>query len=112
MDFERKTGRRVFVAGALGPTNKTLSLSPEVGDPGFRAGDFDQVAKAYYEQAKALIDGGADLLLPETVFDTLNLKACIYAIQTLEEELGHKLPVILSVTVSDRSGRTLSGQTM
>lgn len=111
-DYSRKTGRRVFVAGALGPTNKTLSLSPDVGDPAFRAVDFDTVAKAYYDQAKALMEGGADLLLPETVFDTLNLKACLYAIQNLEEELKTKLPVILSVTVSDRSGRTLSGQTM
>ncbi|MGZ3723271.1 MAG: methionine synthase, partial [Bdellovibrionales bacterium] len=111
-DYTAKTGRKVFVAGALGPTNKTLSLSPDVGNPAFRAVDFDEVANTYYEQAKNLLEGGADLLLPETVFDTLNLKACLYAIQTLEAELGYKLPVILSVTVSDRSGRTLSGQTM
>src|SRR5439155_7190267 len=84
-DYTAKTGKRVYVAGALGPTNKTLSLSPDVGNPAFRAVDFDEVANTYYEQAKNLIECGADLLLPETVFDTLNLKACLYAIQNLEE---------------------------
>lgn len=111
-DYTKKTGRRVFVAGAIGPTNKTLSLSPDVGNPAYRAVDFELVAAVYYDQAKALVEAGADLLLPETVFDTLNLKACIYAIQKLEEERNEKLAVILSVTVSDLSGRTLSGQTM
>jgi 5-methyltetrahydrofolate--homocysteine methyltransferase len=111
-DYTARTGRKVYVAGSIGPTNKTLSLSPEVGNPAFRALSFAEMSEAYYQQAKALMNGGADLLLPETVFDTLNLKSCIYAIERLQDERGEKLPVILSVTVSDRSGRTLSGQTM
>lgn len=111
-DYTRRTKRPAFVAGSIGPMNKTLSLSPDVGNPAFRQVDFDFVSQAYYEQARALMEGGADLLLPETVFDTLNLKACIYAIKRLEKERGEKLPVILSVTVSDKSGRTLSGQTL
>jgi 5-methyltetrahydrofolate--homocysteine methyltransferase len=101
-----------FVAGAIGPTNKTLSLSPNVEDPGFRAIDFDTMRAAYVEQAKALIEGGVDLLLAETVIDTLNLKACIVAMQEAFEQTGVELPIMLSVTVTDRSGRTLSGQTI
>lgn len=105
-------GRRVFVAGALGPTNRTASLSPDVSRPEYRSVAFEQLAETYYEQARALADGGVDVLLPETVFDTLNAKACLYAFERLFEELGYRLPVILSVTVTDASGRTLSGQTL
>ena len=111
-EFETTTGRRVYIAGSIGPTNRTASLSPDVTRPGYRNIDFDELGDAYYEQAKALIEGGADILLPETTFDTLNLKACLFAIQKLESELGHKLPVIVSLTVSDKSGRVLSGQTL
>ncbi|MCB0349347.1 MAG: homocysteine S-methyltransferase family protein, partial [Bdellovibrionales bacterium] len=110
--MSKNPGTKKYAAGALGPTNKTASLSPDVNNPGFRGVSFDQLVSAYYEQAKALIDGGVDLLLPETSFDTLNLKACIYAIKQLEEELNCKLPVMLSVTITDSSGRTLSGQTV
>ena len=99
-----------FVAGALGPTNRSLSLSPDVEDPGFRAVSFDEVKDAYKEQARALIDGGVDTLLAETAFDTLNLKACIFAIRELFVELGRELPIMLSSTITDKSGRTLSGQ--
>ena len=102
----------MFVAGSLGPTNRTASLSPDVNDPGFRAVNFDGLAAAYYEQAKALVEAGVDLLLPETVFDTLNLKACLFALENLFEERGQRLPVLVSVTITDRSGRTLSGQTL
>src|SRR3989339_1360265 len=94
-----------FVAGALGPTNRTASLSPDVNDPGYRAVTFDQLVQAYYEQARGLIDGGVDLLLPETTFDTLNLKACLFAIAKLFEERQIRLPVLASVTITDRSGR-------
>ncbi|MGK7369758.1 MAG: methionine synthase, partial [Candidatus Halalkalibacterium sp. M3_1C_030] len=100
-----------FVAGAIGPTNKTLSLSPDVEDPGYRAITFDQLAKAYDEQIRGLVDGGADLLLIETIFDTLNAKAAIYAIHKYTEETGNQLPVMISGTIVDQSGRTLSGQT-
>ncbi len=100
-----------FVAGAIGPTNKTLSLSPDVEDPGYRAITFDQLAKAYTEQIKGLMDGGVDLLLVETIFDTLNAKAAIYAIHKYTEETGNELPVMISGTIVDQSGRTLSGQT-
>ncbi len=100
-----------FVAGALGPTNRTLSLSPDVNNPGYRAITFDQLKEAYKEQAKGLIDGGADLLLVETIFDTLNAKACLFAIQELFEEIGKELPIMVSGTITDASGRTLSGQT-
>ena len=100
-----------FVAGALGPTNKTLSLSPDVNDPGFRAVTFDKMAAAYKEQARGLIDGGADILMIETIFDTLNAKAAIFAVEELLEEKGISLPVMISGTVIDQSGRTLSGQT-
>ena len=104
--------RRRFVAGSLGPTNKTLSLSPRVEDPGYRAVTFEQVRDAYYAAARGLADGGADILLVETIFDTLNAKAAIVALERLFAERGARLPVMLSVTVTDRSQRTLSGQTL
>jgi 5-methyltetrahydrofolate--homocysteine methyltransferase len=100
-----------FVAGAMGPTNKTLSLSPEVNNPGYRAITFDQLKAAYTLQAKGLLDGGADLLLVETIFDTLNAKAALFAIQDLFETLGRNVPIMVSGTITDASGRTLSGQT-
>jgi len=100
-----------FVAGAIGPTNKTLSLSPDVEDPGYRAITFDQLAAAYTEQINGLVDGGVDMLLIETIFDTLNAKAAIYAIHKFNEETGKELPVMISGTIVDQSGRTLSGQT-
>jgi 5-methyltetrahydrofolate--homocysteine methyltransferase len=100
-----------FVAGSMGPTNRTASLSPDVNDPGFRAVTFDQLRIAYREQAQALIDGGVDILLVETVFDTLNAKAALFGIDELFEELGYRLPIMVSGTITDASGRTLSGQT-
>ncbi len=108
---EKEPHKPRFVAGAMGPTNKTASLSPEVNNPGFRAVNFDQLATAFKEQARALIDGGADLLLLETIIDTLNVKAALFAIQELFEELGREVPVMVSGTITDASGRTLSGQT-
>jgi 5-methyltetrahydrofolate--homocysteine methyltransferase len=101
-----------FVAGSMGPLNKTLSLSPSVSDPGFRAVTFDEVRLAYAEQARGLIEGGVDLLLVETIFDTLNAKAALVAIEDVFEELGTRLPLMISVTITDKSGRTLSGQTV
>ncbi len=101
-----------YVAGALGPTNRTLSLSPDVNDPGYRAVTWDEVVDAYAEQTRGLIDGGVDLLLIETIFDTLNAKAALFAVQTVMEEKGVKLPVMISGTITDASGRTLSGQTV
>ncbi len=101
-----------FVAGSIGPTNKTLSISPDVNNPSFRSVNFIQMVDAYKEQVNGLIDGGCDVLLVETVFDTLNAKAALFAIQSVLEEKGRKLPVMLSVTFSDASGRTLSGQTL
>jgi 5-methyltetrahydrofolate--homocysteine methyltransferase len=101
-----------FVAGAMGPTNRTLSLSPDVNDAAFRALTFDQLRDAYAEQARGLLDGGVDLLVIETIFDTLNAKAAIVAIQELFDETGVTLPLLISVTITDRSGRTLSGQTV
>jgi 5-methyltetrahydrofolate--homocysteine methyltransferase len=101
-----------FVAGAIGPMNKTLSLSPEVNDPGFRSVTFDQVKASYREQVKGLLDGGVDLLLVETIFDTLNAKAALFAIEDELEERGIRLPVMVSGTITDASGRTLSGQTV
>ena len=101
-----------FVAGSLGPTNKTTSLSPDVNNPAYRAVTFDQVAESYYEQAKGLIDGGSDLLIVETVFDSLNSKAALFAIQNLYRDIGYALPLMLSFTITDLSGRTLSGQTV
>ena len=112
VDFMKKNpSRKCYVAGALGPTNRTLSLSPDVNNPGYRAVTFDELVENYYEQTKALIEGGADILLPETTFDTLNLKAAIFAIEKYQEEIQTKLPLMLSVTITDASGRTLSGQT-
>lgn len=104
--------RTCFVAGSIGPTNRTASISPDVNDPGYRAVTFDDLVECYSEQIKALIEAGADLLLPETVFDTLNLKACLYAIEVCFEEMGVRLPIMISVTITDASGRTLSGQTL
>jgi 5-methyltetrahydrofolate--homocysteine methyltransferase len=100
-----------FVAGAIGPTNRTASISPDVSDPGFRAVTFDALREAYGEQARGLIDGGADILLIETIFDTLNAKAALYAISELCEQRGVQVPVMISGTITDRSGRLLSGQT-
>ena len=100
-----------FVAGALGPTNRTLSLSPDVNNPGYRAVTFDELRIAYKEQALGLLNGGVDLLLVETIFDTLNAKACLFAIQELFEEIGKEVPIMVSGTITDASGRTLSGQT-
>ncbi len=100
-----------FVAGAIGPTNRTLSLSPNVNDPGFRAVTFDEMVEAYTEQVRGLIDGGADVLLIETIFDTLNAKAALFAIQNHCEKINRKMPVMVSGTITDASGRTLSGQT-
>jgi 5-methyltetrahydrofolate--homocysteine methyltransferase len=101
-----------FVAGALGPTNKSLSLSPNVNDPGYRAVTFDETVKAYYEQTRGLVDGGVDIILIETIFDTLNSKAAIIAVQKYLDEKGIQLPVMISGTIVDQSGRTLSGQTI
>jgi 5-methyltetrahydrofolate--homocysteine methyltransferase len=113
-ELKSKNGTSInkWVAGALGPTNRTLSLSPNVNDPGFRAITFDQLADAYAEQTRGLIDGGVDILLIETVFDTLNAKAALFAIESVFEEKNLKLPVMMSGTITDASGRTLSGQTV
>lgn len=100
-----------FVAGSIGPTNRTASLSPDVNDPGFRAITFDELVQAYKEQVIALTDGGVDLLLVETVFDTLNAKAALFAIEEVSEEKGKEWPIMVSGTITDASGRTLSGQT-
>src|SRR6476660_1295092 len=108
---QKEDGRRRFVAGALGPTNRTASISPDVANPGFRAITFDQLRAAYSEQTRGLIDGGADLLLIETIFDTLNAKAAIFAISEICEERGLDVPVMISGTITDRAGRLLSGQT-
>lgn len=101
-----------FVAGSIGPTNKTASLSPDVNNPGYRAIDFDTLVKNYKEQAVALVEGGVDIFLIETVFDTLNCKAAIYALMDLKDEKGIDLPIMISGTITDASGRTLSGQTV
>ena len=101
-----------FVAGAIGPMNKTASLSPDVNDPGFRAVTFDQLVTAYKEQAEALLDAGADILLVETIFDTLNAKAAFFAIDEVFEARNTRVPLMCSVTITDASGRTLSGQTI
>lgn len=101
-----------FVAGSIGPTNKTASMSPDVNDPGFRAITFDQLVTAYSEQVRGLIEGGADVLLIETVFDTLNAKAALYATQEVLDDLALDLPIMISGTITDASGRTLSGQTV
>jgi len=101
-----------FVAGAIGPTNRTASLSPDVNDPGYRAVTFDDLTEAYYEQIRGLIDGGADVLLVETIFDTLNAKSALFAIKKYEQEIGRKIEIMISGTITDASGRTLSGQTV
>ncbi|MCE2769428.1 MAG: homocysteine S-methyltransferase family protein [Saprospiraceae bacterium] len=112
-EFNLKTPEKPrFVAGAIGPTNKTASLSPDVNNPGFRGVSFDELKEAYYEQAKGLMDGGCDALIVETIFDTLNAKAALFAIEELFEEVGDRLPVMISGTITDASGRTLSGQTV
>jgi 5-methyltetrahydrofolate--homocysteine methyltransferase len=112
LDFTKnEPGKPRFVAGALGPTNKTLTLSPNVNDPGFRSVYFDEMMEAYYMQAKGLVDGGADILLIETIFDTLNGKAAIYAVDKVCSEKKIILPIMISGTIVDQSGRTLSGQT-
>ena len=111
-EVSAREGRKLFVAGAMGPTNRTASLSPDVNRPDYRAVTYDELRLAYFEQAKSLLEAGADLLLPETTFDTLNLKAAIHAIEDLFDERGERVPVILSVTITDQSGRTLSGQTV
>src|SRR5215211_1816562 len=108
---QHEDGRRRFVAGAVGPTNRTLSLSPDVNNPGYRAVTFDQVRDAYAEQVRGLVDGGAEIVLIETIFDTLNAKAAIVATQAVFAEKGVRLPVMISGTITDLSGRTLSGQT-
>ena len=110
--MQENPGKPRFVAGAMGPTNRTASLSPDVNDPGYRAVSFDQLRDAYYEQAKGLVDGGVDILLVETIFDTLNAKAALFAIDMLMEERGLDLPIMVSGTITDASGRTLSGQTV
>ncbi len=111
--MSQKTPERPrLVAGSIGPTNRTASLSPDVNNPAFRATTFDQLVDAYYEQVRGLVDGGVDLLLPETTFDTLNLKACLFAIAKFFDERRVRVPVLASVTITDRSGRTLSGQTL
>ena len=109
---EKTPGRKCFVAGAIGPLNRTLSMSPDVNRPEYRAVTWNQVVAAYEEQIRALLQGGADVLLVETIFDTLNSKAALFAIEGVFEELGRRVPVMISVTITDASGRTLSGQTI
>lgn len=111
-DATSEDGLERFVCGAMGPTNKTLSLSPDVEDPGFREVDFDEVKEIYKEQADALIEGGCDFILIETVFDTLNCKAAIMAVKEIEIERGHDVPMLISLTLTDMSGRNLSGHTV
>ncbi|WP_088306945.1 homocysteine S-methyltransferase family protein [Novosphingobium sp. B 225] len=111
-EYAAKDGRPRFVAGAIGPTNKTLSLSPDVNDPGYREIDWDYLVDVYHEQAVALVEGGADFILIETIFDTLNAKAGIMAVKRLERELGREVPLMLSMTLTDLSGRNLSGHTV
>ena len=111
-EYQAKDGRPRFVAGAIGPTNKTLSLSPDVNDPGYREIEWDDLVEVYKEQAAALVEGGADFILIETVFDTLNAKAGIMAVRQLEAELGREVPIMMSMTLTDLSGRNLSGHTV
>lgn len=111
-EFTRKEPHKPrFVAGSMGPTNKTASMSPDVNDPGYRAVSFDELRIAYKQQAEALLDGGSDLLLVETIFDTLNAKAALFAIEEIKEERKIDIPIMVSGTITDASGRTLSGQT-
>lgn len=100
-----------FVAGVLGPTNRTCSISPDVNDPGYRNVTFNKLVEAYAESTRALMEGGSDIILIETIFDTLNAKACAFAVELVFEEKGVSLPVMISGTITDASGRTLSGQT-
>jgi 5-methyltetrahydrofolate--homocysteine methyltransferase len=112
LEFNKQDSSKTrYVAGAMGPTNRTASLSPDVNNPGYRAVTFDDLRIAYKEQAKGLIEGGSDLLLIETIFDTLNAKAALFAVQEYFEESGRKVPIMVSGTITDASGRTLSGQT-
>lgn len=111
-EFTRKEPHKPrFVAGSMGPTNKTASMSPDVNDPGYRAVSFDELRITYKQQAEALLDGGSDLLLVETIFDTLNAKAALFAIEEIKEERKIDIPIMVSGTITDASGRTLSGQT-
>ncbi|MGB3144148.1 MAG: homocysteine S-methyltransferase family protein [Maribacter sp.] len=111
-EFSQKEPKKPrFVAGSIGPTNKTASMSPDVNDPGYRAISFDELRIAYKQQVEALLDGGADLLLVETIFDTLNAKAALFAIEEVKEERNIEVPIMVSGTITDASGRTLSGQT-
>ena len=113
LEYQEKTpDQKRYVAGSIGPTNKTASMSPDVNDPGFRAVDFDELVSAYKDQTLGLVDGGADLLLVETIFDTLNAKAALYAIDEVKTEKKLVIPVMVSGTITDASGRTLSGQTV
>ncbi|WP_062341735.1 homocysteine S-methyltransferase family protein [Novosphingobium sp. CCH12-A3] len=111
-DAEKGIKRPRFVAGAIGPTNKTLSLSPDVNDPGFREIDWDHLVDVYAEQVHALVEGGADFILIETVFDTLNAKAGVMSVRQVEKELGREIPIMMSMTLTDLSGRNLSGHTV
>src|SRR5438128_4756092 len=108
----KQTGVRRFVGGSIGPLPVAASISPDVNDPGFRAVTFDQLRQAYFEQVSALVEGGVDLLLVETIFDTLNGKAALFAVADVFEKAGKKIPLIVSGTVTDKAGRTLSGQTV
>ena len=110
--FGQRVGRPCFVAGAIGPTNRTLSISPKVEDPGFRAVSFDEMRAAYADQTRGLLEGGVDVLLVETIFDTLNAKAALFAVEEVFLEVGYRRPILISVTITDQSGRTLSGQTV
>jgi 5-methyltetrahydrofolate--homocysteine methyltransferase len=111
-EFTKKNPNKPrFVAGSIGPTNKTASMSPDVNDPSFRAVSFDDLRIAYKQQVEALLDGGSDLLLVETIFDTLNAKAALFAIEEVKEARGIDVPIMVSGTITDASGRTLSGQT-
>lgn len=110
--ISNETGQRRFVAGSLGPLPVTASMSPDVNDPAFRAVNFDQLRQTYFDQVSALIEGDVDLLAVETIFDTLNAKAALFAIAEVFEKIGRKIPLLISGTVTDRSGRTLSGQTV
>lgn len=111
-DYQAKDGRPRFVAGAIGPTNKTLSLSPDVNDPGYRATDFDTMRDVYQDQAAALLDGGCDFILIETIFDTLNAKAAIMAVLDEQAKRGVEIPMMISMTITDMSGRNLSGHSV
>jgi 5-methyltetrahydrofolate--homocysteine methyltransferase len=108
---EKEPNKPRYVAGAIGPTNRTASISPDVNDPGYRAITFDELVVAYKQQVKMLVEGGVDVLLVETIFDTLNAKAALFAIDEYMEEIGRKIPIMVSGTITDQSGRTLTGQT-